>query len=365
MKVLPATAGSDWITEFTYWSTAYMRLVVAALSVFILAACNRAGSETAAAGPAASDPAQPRLDRELRLTGIVEAVHSSKVMVPQIPGQNGRQTLTHLIANGTQVKTGDIIAEFDPTQQLDAAFIARAKYEDLAHQVDQKASQNRADAEKRRADLIQAQADLSKALLEVEKAPILGEIDRQKNDVKAEIARKHVESLMKSNALHDKSDAAALRILELQRDRQKVATERAQTNIDRLQIHAQLPGMVAYQNVFRGNTNGHAQEGDQLWNGQAVVSIFDPTEMLVRCLVGEPDGAALTAGVRARVYLDAYPDLVLPAHFEFASPMAASALGSPIKTFTVVFKLDKTDPRLLPDLSAAVVIEPASSGGGK
>ena len=53
------------------------------------------------------------------------------------------------------------------------------------------------------------------------------------------------------------------------------------------------------------------------------------------------------------------PDLALPAHFEFASPMAASALGSPIKTFTAVFKLDKTDPRLMPDLSAAVVIEPA------
>jgi multidrug efflux pump subunit AcrA (membrane-fusion protein) len=342
-----------------------MRFVVFVFCIFVLAACNRSGSETAAAGPPASDP-QPRLDRELRLTGIVEAVHSSKVMVPQIPGQGGsRQTLTHLIANGVQVKTGDVIAEFDPTQQLDAALTARAKYEDLAHQVDQKASQNRADAEKRRADSIQAQADLSKALLEIEKAPILGDIDRQKNEVKADIARKHVESLKKSNALHDTSDAAALRILELQRDRQKVATERAQTNIDRLQIRAPLPGMVAYQNVFRGNTNGHAQEGDQLWNGQSIVSIFDPTEMLVRCLVGEPDGAALTSGVRAKVYLDAYPDLVLPAHFEFASPMAASALGSPIKTFTVVFKLDKTDPRLLPDLSAAVVIEPASSGGGK
>ena len=199
----------------------------------------------------------------------------------------------------------------------------------------------------------------------MEKAPILGEIDQEKNKVKAEIARQHVESLKKSNALHDTSDAAALRILELQRDRQKVAMERAQTNINRLQIHASLAGMVAYQNVFRGNTNGHAQEGDQLWNGQAIVNIFDPTEMLVRCMVGEPDGSALAPGSRVKVYLDAYPDLVLPAHFEFGSPMASSALGSPIKTFTAVFKFDKTDPRLLPDLTAAVVIEPATSGGSK
>ena len=168
---------------------------------------------------------------------------------------------------------------------------------------------------------------------------------------------------MKSNALHDTSDAAALRIVELQRDRQKVAMDRAQTNIERLRISATLPGMVAHQNVFRGNTNGHAQEGDQLWAGQSVANIFNPTEMLVRCMVGEPDGTALTPGMHVKIYLDAYPDVALPGHFEAASPMASSALGSPIKTFSAVFKLDNTDPRLLPDLSAAVVVEPVAGGG--
>src|SRR5262249_40446083 len=150
---------------------------------------------------------------------------------------------------------------------------------------------------------------------------------------------------------------AALKILELQRDRQKTALDRAQMNIDRLTVKAPLAGMIAHQNVYRGNFYGHPQEGDQLYRGQSLVSIFDPSEMQVRCSVGEPDGAALTPGMRARVVLDAYPDLALPAHFEFASPMAASALGSPIKTFTAVFKLDKTDPRLMPDLSAAVVVD--------
>jgi HlyD family secretion protein len=336
-----------------------LAILFAVLSLF---SCARTSAQSGTVQPNTVQEF-PKTRRELRLSGIVEAIHSSKVMVPQIVGQQGRLTLTRLIANGSRVKQGDVLAEFDPTQQLDAAFIARAKYEDLGHQVEQKISQNRADSEKRRADLTQAQADLRKAQLEVEKAPILGEIDRLKNLAKAEIARQHVESLNKSNALHDQSDAAAHRILELQRDRQKVAMERAQTNINRLQIRAPLPGMVAHQNVFRGNTNGHAQEGDQLWNGQAVLNIFDPTEMQVRCLVGEPDGAALTAGTRVRVFFDAYPELSLPGHFEFASPMAASALGSPIKTFTAVFKLDKTDSRLMPDLSAAIVIEPASEGG--
>jgi HlyD family secretion protein len=343
-----------------------LRQLAILLAMISLTACANTSAENGATTlPGQPNAAQtaPRGQRELRLTGIVEAIHSSKVMVPQIVNQNGRLTLTRLIANGVQVKVGDVIAEFDPTQQLDAAFIARARYEDLGHQVDQKTSQNRADAEKRRSDLTQAEADLRKVQLEVEKAPILGEIDRLKNEDKAEVGRKHVDSIIKSNALHDQSDQAALRILELQRDRQKVAMERAQTNIDRLQIRAPLPGMVAQQLVYRNNGFGHAQEGDQFWSGQVLVNIFDPSEMQVRCQVGEPDGAALTPGAQVTVHFDAYPDLALPGHFESASPMAAAALGSPIKTFTAVFKLDKTEPRLMPDLSAAIVIEPYSGGG--
>jgi multidrug resistance efflux pump len=227
--------------------------------------------------------------------------------------------------------------------------------------VDQRRAQNRADAEQRAADLKQAEADLAKARIEVQKGPLLSAIDGLKNEVRAEIAAKHVESLQRSNAFLDRSDGAALRILELQRDRQKVALERAQSNIAKMQVRAPLAGLVAHQNVYRNSSIGHPQEGDQLYRNQALVSIFDPSEMLVNCMVGEPDGSALVAGSRATVYLDAYPDLSFPAHFEFSSPVASSALGSSIKTFTAVFKLDKTDPHLMPDLSAAVVIEAPGS----
>ena len=321
-----------------------------------LASCSRSTPPVAhAAEPAVT----LRVQRETRLTGILEAVHSSKVLVPQIFSQGGPMTLTKLIPNGTRVKAGDLVAVFDSTQQLDLARDAAAKFEDLGHQVEQKRAQNRADSEKRVADLRQAEGDLAKAEIELQKGPVLSEIDRQKNDVKLQNAQVHVESLKKSNTAHDKSDAAALRILELQRDRQKVMLERTQSNMARLELHTTLAGVIAHQNLYRNNSMGHAQEGDQLYRGQAILSIFDPSEMQVRCAVGEPDGAALAPGSKAMVYFDAYPDLAIPAHFEFASPVASSALGSPIKSFTAVFRLDKTAPTLMPDLSAAVVVDAA------
>jgi multidrug efflux pump subunit AcrA (membrane-fusion protein) len=328
-----------------------------ALLIF-LSSCEH--SSPAASLPPSS-PAGVAPPRELRATGVVQAIHYFVVQTPNITGQGGQLTLIHLVENGINVKEGDLLAEFDSTAQQENARDASAKHDDLGHQADQKRAQNKADAEKRASDLQAAEADLAKAKIELRKGPLLAEIDRLKNEAKLKDAEAHVASLKKSNHEHDLADAAALRVLELQRDRQKVALDRAMHNIERLQVKAPLAGVVALENIWRSGSMGHAKEGDQLWRGQALVRIFDPARMQVRTSIGEPDGAALVPGCRARIYLDAYPNLVFPAKFVSASPVAASALGSPIKTFTAIFEIEHSDPHLMPDLAAAVVIEPPGS----
>ena len=328
------------------------------------ASCGRSPSPVvhAATGtnpqPAAKLSSQPAARHEIRLNGTIQAVHVFTVQVPQMRGKGGQVTLTKIIANGVRVKTGDVLAEFDRTQELDNARDAKAKFDDLSHQVEQRQAQNRADAAKRASDLQIAEADLAKAELELRKGPLLSEIDRLKDEVKAEAARAHVASLKKSSAFHDQADAAAVHILELQRDRQKVGLDRALSNAEKLQIHAPLDGMVALESVWRNGSMGKAQEGDALWPGQPLIRLFDPSEMEVRAQVGEPDDAALVPGSRATVLLDAYPDLSFEAHMVSASPVASSGPESPIKTFSAIFRLDKSDPHLLPDLSAAVVLKP-------
>ena len=340
-----------------------VRKLAAALPLLFLVSCSRSTPPTthAAAPPAPVDEQPPK--REVRVTCIVQAVHSVKVTVPQIQGQYNNMTLTRLIPNGSHVQEGDLIATFDATQQVDAARDAKAKYEDLGHQVEQKVAEIRADAEKRAADERQAEADLAKAELELQKGPILSEIERLKNQASAEGARTHLASLKKSGAFHEKSEAAAVRILELQRDRQKIAMQRAEDNIQKLEIHAPLAGMVVHELTYRGGAWGHAQEGDQLYRTYPIASIFEPSEMQARCSINEPDVVALLPDSPASIYLDAYPSLAFPAHFVSVSPVASSALGTPIKNFVAIFSIDKPDPHLLPDLSAAVVLPLAGEPG--
>ena len=165
-------------------------------------------------------------DLHIRSTGTIRAVHVFNVLVPTIRGSNVRLTVTKIIANGTLVHEGDIIAEFDRTQQFDDARDAKAKVDDLGHQLEQQKAQYRSDAAKRASDLKSAEAALAKAEIELRKGEVLSEIDRLKNEAIVESARARVDSLKKSGHFHDLDEAAGLRILELQRNRQELVLER-------------------------------------------------------------------------------------------------------------------------------------------
>ena len=66
-----------------------------AIPLFFLASCTQAPPPVIHAAA----PDTPRLKRQVRVTGTVEAVRSSKILVPQIWGQGGPMTLTKLIPN--------------------------------------------------------------------------------------------------------------------------------------------------------------------------------------------------------------------------------------------------------------------------
>jgi hypothetical protein len=162
--------------------------------------------------------------RLLRATGTVQALRSVTVMVPRVSGQQqGNLTLTYLIPSGTLVKTGDSVTEFERIAQAKAARDAAAKFDDLTHQVDQKAAEHRSNAAKRTSDLAQAEADLEKARLEIRKGPVLSQIEQDKNQEKLKSAEAHVASLKISNGFHENAEAAELQVLKLQALRQQMA----------------------------------------------------------------------------------------------------------------------------------------------
>ena len=108
-------------------------LCTALVAAALFASAANSPSETAVV-------AKRQFTRRMRATGTVQPVDAVTLRVPQLT-EGGDIILTHVIANGAVVKPDDIVAEFDRTKQLDQARDAKAKFEDLRHQVEQKEAQ--------------------------------------------------------------------------------------------------------------------------------------------------------------------------------------------------------------------------------
>ncbi len=325
-----------------------------------IAGCSSSPPARAAAAEPRPAPATNSPERGvIRATGLIEALEWQSIRVPQLSGSSGKITLTRLIPNGKKVSKGDLLVEFDRTSLLDEERDAKALLSDLSHQLEERRAQVKSEAAKRLSLLREAEADLEKAELQLRKGPVLSEIDRLKNEAKADSAKQRVDSLKKSAELRDRSEAASVKVLELKRDRQQVTLERIESNLDRLVIKAPQDGMVALENTWRQGSMGPSQEGDQVWPGLPVLRIFNPSTMIVNTTIDEPDFASVSKATRARVFLDAYPGVVFDATLQSASPVATAGIDSPVRTFTAIFRVEQQSPQLLPDLSAALEIKVA------
>src|SRR5437763_8634174 len=86
--------------------------------VFLLTGCQHSPVVEVRAASSGGVVPPLNLERQIRATGTIQAVRSSSVQVPQISGLNtNRLTLVKLVPNGTRVKKGDILAQFDRNVQ--------------------------------------------------------------------------------------------------------------------------------------------------------------------------------------------------------------------------------------------------------
>jgi HlyD family secretion protein len=127
-------------------------------------------------------------------------------------------------------------------------------------------------------------------------------------------------------------------------------------------IHAPMNGVAVLNTIWLGSRMGTVQKGDSVQSGVPFMQVVDPSQMEVRALVSQSDLDRVHAGQTAIVHFDAYPGMTLPAVLTEVSPLGEGGrFSDKIRTFSVLFAVQGNDPRLLPDLSAALDISLQSS----
>jgi multidrug efflux pump subunit AcrA (membrane-fusion protein) len=332
----------------------------AVLAAFILTVASHLHRGTLVAAAESHTAVIKRGDflRTIRITGSTEAVRAYVVQAPQLAGGGHRMVLVRLAHAGTRVHKDDVLAEFDQQGQLKQFRDSQADYLGFLDKIKKLQADNAAALAKDQTALQAAEDDYQKAKLEMMKNEVVSRIDADRNRLTLEEDEATWKQLRETFDLKEHARQAQLKDLEIQRDKAHGQMLYAQINSQRLVIHSPLEGLVVLSPIWKGSSMGDAQEGDEVWPGSPFMQVVDPSAMQVAARVNQVDFPYLRIGQRAEVRLDAYSDLVLGGSIEHLAAIGnTSSLSQAVHNFNATFAIQGSDPRLLPDLSAAVDVE--------
>jgi HlyD family secretion protein len=333
-----------------------LAVAAAAVLIAILFVAMRGKTPATATSAQSASAASTQI---LRLKGTTEAVQARAILAPELAGQSvPTLTIIHLTPSGTRVKKGDPLVEFDRQAQMRDFVDKQADYQKLVDQVAEEQAKENAARAKDETELKAAEDALSKAQLEIQKQEIVSRIDAEKNQENLDEAKATFDQLRETFDLKRKAALAAIRILEIQRERTQQTMMHAQANADLMQIHSPLDGVVVLNTIWKQGTMGEVQEGDQVRPGEPFMQVVNPSSMQVRVMANQQDFPSLQVGQTAKVRLDAYPDLVFPAKLDQLAPVGEGGdFSNKLRAFVVIVAIEGNDPKLMPDLSAAVDVD--------
>ena len=281
----------------------------------------------------------------LRLKGTTEAIRSRTILAPMLSGQQvGSLTITRLVPAGGRVKRGDLLVEFDRQAQIRDFLDKQAEYNKLVGQVSEQQAKGDIERAKDETALHQAESDLKSADLQIKTVELMSRIDVEKAQQTLEQAKATLAQQKETFDLKRSAARAAVRILEIQRDRTRRVMQNAQTNAELMQIRAPLDGVVVLNTIWKNGRIGEVQEGDQVQSGVPFMQVVDPSAMQVQVLVNQEDILGLQIGQSAKVRVDAYPDLVLAGSLEQISPVGQGGrFSSTVRTFSAIFSISALD----------------------
>lgn len=340
------------------------RAVIAALvSLLGVTACTRiSGSEPSPEGPSRTAIVRRGNFRQtVRLNGTVSAVDSFNVLAPRISGPmtgSGMMVMTKIVRNGTHVRKGDILVEFDRQAQVKNIQDRQAEYDGLVQQIRRKQADQAAAKIADETDIKGAEVDVKSALVDMRKNEVVPKYQAEINKANLAEAEAQLKQLKETFTLKRQAEAADLRMLEIQRDRARRAWEYAQGNVEKMTIQAPMDGLAVLTPMNKGTRMVDPQEGDEVRPGGSIMLVVNPSSMQAITRVNQVDVARIHSGQSAEVRLDAYPELVFPGTVEQMSAVASSSSNSRrIRYFSAVVSIHGNNPKLLPDLTASVDVQ--------
>ena len=297
------------------------------------------------------------------VTGELSASHIENLLAPPIGG--GSLQLTHLLHTGAPVKKGDLVMEFDPTEQRYKVEQNRSELLQAEQEITKAKADAAVTAAQDKVALLKARYDVRRAELDVQKNELVSTIDARKNDLALEQAKRVLAELEQDVKSRTASGQATIQLAEEKRNKAKLAMDQAQGNTEKMRVSAPIDGLVALEKnedsaggFFFGQMLPEYHEGDQVEAGRKVGQVIDPSEMEVLARVGELERNSIREGQAVDIELDAFPGAIFHGAVKTVGGTNRRMFWEPDTgaKFQVTVGLSGKDQRLRPGFTARITI---------
>lgn len=328
------------------------------------AACHSAAVHVADSDVPTTRAQQSDLQLKVSSVGTIRTTVTRPITAPPIAG--GTLEIIQLPRTGSRVRVGDVVLEFDPSQQ---EYNLAQNRSDLL-QAEQEIVKAKADASVQAAEdqtaLLKAHYARRRAELEVSKNELVSSIDAQKNNLGLDEARRALAQLEIDVNSRSASNQASLRLSEEKRNKALIAMQQAEQNIKNMKITSPIDGMlVIHPNAdtisgffMDGMTLPDYHIGDQANPGSSVAEVIDVTHLEVSTQISETQHANFKPGQTVETRIEAIPGESFKG--EIQSVAGASAAGfwddDQMHKFEVLVRLDSSDPRIRPGFAANLTL---------
>ena len=286
-----------------------------------------------------------------------------KSLVMSSPMQSGELQILKLAKNGTMVKPGDMLVQFDPSTLQRTIQEKQSELKQADAEIEQAQAQTRIASEQNATAVMKAGYDIERAKLDVGKGDTVSRIDNEQAKlavVDAQQKQRELTEKVKSDGTSSDADVSAKR-----RKREKALFDlnRAEQGLRNLQLKAPAAGMVNILPNFRsgGPFGGQQefQEGDRAWPGAAILELPDLSSVHLEARLDESDRGRLQARQDATVRIEALPGKDFKARLDSISVLARVDFTSgwpPAKNFDLNLVFLDADARMRPGMTAVARI---------
>src|SRR5712692_4941595 len=297
----------------------------------------------------------------LQFLGEIHPIHS---LILTAPSSGADLQIIDIVKNGSVVKPGDVIVQFDTTTQQRTLEQKQSELKQADSEIEKAQAERRRREQAADAALAEARLAAERARLDLAQKEVKSPRDGEKLDLALANAEQHVKELEKKLEAERASASADVASARQKRDKARFDVDEAERIIAAMTMRAPARGSISLLPNYRAATMGSRsapefRAGDRAYFGAPIAELPDLTTVQLSCHIDEEDRARVQIGRAALMRVDAIPNRELKGTVGEIAMMAKPDFSSwpPTRSFDIVITLGDTDQRLRSGMSASARVE--------